>query len=269
MNQQTEVMKNNVVKVAAQSGQLSEMLPGNRLPMDTGEQKAALKKAQQAEKRVKLGMELLKASESRLSAQTQMLNAVRREQKQLREQVHGDMAKSLQSYDQWLGQIDESFSKAIQMLEEKVDTVMGLWEKKEKQLDDMTRRFERLFEQNQRTLMDIKMHHAAGANGGEAMGSSGRDRSMGDEEEMTAEEEAEIEMILKGELVVEAGASDPAEEVTEPIEAEEVVAMNDEVVIKKDPAAALAELAEKREEEAIFSTVLRDMKNAREQESDD
>ena len=110
--------------------------------------KQALRKAQQAEKRVRLGMQLLKASENRLASQSHVLNQVRHEQEHLRERVQEDVAKSLQSYDQWIGQIDDSFSKAMLVLEQKVDALSEAFEKKQSQLDQVIKRFEEQIEQN-------------------------------------------------------------------------------------------------------------------------
>ncbi|QQE11995.1 hypothetical protein JD969_00530 [Planctomycetota bacterium] len=276
MNQQTETMKIKTVEVKkpvvtqvndANSGGVGNAF-GARGPMNKNEQAEALKKAQQAEKRIQLGMELLKASESRLSAQTQMLNQVRSEQKALREQIQEDVASSLQSYDQWLGQIDESFSKAIQLLEEKVDAVVGMWEKKESKLDGMIQRFERLFEQNQRTLLDVKMHMAAAMDDGNAARvreTENADGEKSDDPDITAEEEAEIYAILNGDVVHE--IDEAAEEKEEQVE-EAVSEVVEEKEDATDPATALEQLAEQRESEKIYSAVMSKM-HGKKKKSDD
>ena len=235
MNQQIKLSK-NVVGVkepsAAQMKQVAAMK--QQAAALQGNQTAALEKAQQAEKRVRLGMDLLRASEDRLSWQTQMLQQVRAEQKLLREQIQGDVAKSLQSYDQWLGQIDESFTKAILLLEEKVDAVMVAWERKEKKLDEMVQRFERLHEQNARMMQDVKMRVAAG-----------ECEKVADGEPTISQEE--VEAILTGKVVCE------------PTEAKEGdgLEQNDE---KLEAADALADMAEQRQESVnIFSKVIREM----------
>ncbi|WP_432800297.1 hypothetical protein [Poriferisphaera sp. WC338] len=130
---------------------------GNEEIAVTPEQhKAMLKKAQQAEKRVRLGMQLLKASENRLSAQTHLMNQVRSEQDVLREKVQEDVAKSLQSYDQWIGQIDESFSKAMLVLEEKVDTISNAFAQKQSKLDALIETFESQIKANQKQSEELQ-----------------------------------------------------------------------------------------------------------------
>ena len=86
------------------------------------QQLEAIRRTQaQAEQRVKLGVQLFKAAEARVAAQQDLLAEVRREQQGLREQVQQDVAKSLRSYDQWMGRIDESFTHAIDRLNQRVD----------------------------------------------------------------------------------------------------------------------------------------------------
>ncbi len=77
----------------------------------------------QAEERVRLGMQLLKAADSRLNAQREVLAEVREEQGKLREQVQNDVAKSLQTYDQWMGKIDESFTRALRNITDRLETI--------------------------------------------------------------------------------------------------------------------------------------------------
>ncbi len=125
-------------------------LPGfNRQPLTPEQQMQALKRVQaQAEQRVKLGMQLFKAAEARLSSQTDIVQQIKTLQKQLREQVNNDVAKSLHQYDQWIGQIDESFTTAIRKLEEKVDAVQANISKSEARMRDMLDRAEAMLDQS-------------------------------------------------------------------------------------------------------------------------
>ena len=221
----------------------------NRAPMTKTEQKNALKNVQLAEKRVKLGMELLKASENRISAQSHMLNQVRAEQKHLREQIQEDVTKSLQSYDQWMGQLDESFSKAIQMLEEKVDAVMGIWETKEKKLDDMIKRFERLHEQNHRVLFEIK---ARGLGAGSNEEPERRDEPIIVPDEAKPVRRRRMIDELDSDLCIPQ-EQEPNIETIEDAEVEaETKAEQSELPC--DPADALAEMAEQKE--MIYSQLI-------------
>ncbi len=96
-----------------------------RRPMSAEQQAAALQKVQriqqQATERVKLGQQLFDAAESRLKQHQGVLKEIQDQQQRLREQVQEDVAKSLQSYDQWMGRIDESFTNAIKELNQRID----------------------------------------------------------------------------------------------------------------------------------------------------
>ncbi len=121
----------------------------SRQPLTPDQQLQALKRVQaQAEQRVKLGMQLFKAAEARLSTQTDMLGQIKTLQDQLREQVNQDVAKSLHEYDQWIGQIDESFTTAIRKLEEKIDAVQSNIVSSESRIQNMLQRAEALLDQN-------------------------------------------------------------------------------------------------------------------------
>lgn len=125
----------------------------NRQPLTPEQQMQALKRVQaQAEQRVKLGMQLFKAAEARLSNQTDIVQQIKTLQKQLREQVNNDVAQSLHQYDQWIGQIDESFTTAIRKLEEKVDAVQANISKSEARMRDMLDRAEALLDQSRNLL---------------------------------------------------------------------------------------------------------------------
>ena len=105
------------------------------------QQLEAVKKVQaQAEQRVKLGMQLFKAAESRINAQQDLVDQFRKDQDTLKEQVLRDVAKTLQEYDQWIGRIDESFTHAIQSLEQRLD---ALEQSNQSSLTDVKRMVER------------------------------------------------------------------------------------------------------------------------------
>ena len=135
---------------------LSGLSGFNRQPLTPEQQMQALKRVQaQAEQRVKLGMQLFKAAEARLSSQTDIVQQIKTLQKQLREQVNNDVAQSLHQYDQWIGQIDESFTTAIRKLEEKVDAVQANISKSEARMRDMLDRAEAMLDQS-RCLLQQK-----------------------------------------------------------------------------------------------------------------
>ncbi len=125
----------------------------NRQPLTPEQQLQALKRVQsQAEQRVKLGMQLFKAAESRLSTQTDVLQQIKTLQSTLREQLNQDVAKTLQQYDQWIGQIDESFTTAIHKLEEKIDAVQQNLTTNEARMSKMLERAEAMLDQTRELL---------------------------------------------------------------------------------------------------------------------
>ena len=147
-----------------QGGQLSpaNLSVFNRQPLTPEQQMQALKRVQsQAEQRVKLGMQLFKAAETRLTNQTEVLQQIKSLQTQLREQVNQDVAKTLQQYDQWIGQIDESFTTAIRKLEEKIDAVQSNLNTSEARMQKMLDRAEAMLDQTRALVEQSSLGHPA------------------------------------------------------------------------------------------------------------
>jgi len=119
-----------------------------RRPMTPEQQLEALRKVQsQAEQRVKLGMQLFKAAESRINAQQDVLEKIHQEQDALREEVQQDVAKSLQDYDQWIARIDESFTAALQSLESRIDQISDRLDQMSGRIHEAVARAEQLYDQ--------------------------------------------------------------------------------------------------------------------------
>lgn len=136
----------------------------SRQPLTPEQQMQAIKRVQaQAEQRVKLGMQLFKAAEARLSGQTDVLQQIKTLQKQLKEQVNQDVAQTLHQYDQWIGQIDESFTTAIRKLEEKIDAVQANVTKSEANMRHMLERAEALLDQSRHLTEHISLKAATSA----------------------------------------------------------------------------------------------------------
>jgi len=106
-----------------QAPKINTNLPGLPSAPLTPEQHAeAVKRVQaQAEQRVKLGTQLFKAAEATIAEHVSAVEKARKQQHELREEIQQDVAKSLQAYDQWLGQIDEGFTNSIKKIEHRVD----------------------------------------------------------------------------------------------------------------------------------------------------
>ena len=124
-------------------------LPGlPRGPLSAKQQLEAVQRVQaQAEQRVKLGLQLFKAAEAHTAHQQDVLQQVKAEQARHRSELQEDVTRSLHAYDQWVGQIDESFTRAIEQLNDKVDKLQTQWEQAQKQIESMVRRSEALLDQ--------------------------------------------------------------------------------------------------------------------------
>ena len=126
-----------------------------RRPMSVEQQAAALEKVQQqATQRVKLGQQLFEAADARLKQHQKVLDEINDQQRILREQVQDDVAKSLQSYDQWMGRIDESFTKSIRDLTQRLDQLEERVNGSQNEMQDMLGKAAALLEQTQNLLAE-------------------------------------------------------------------------------------------------------------------
>ena len=118
------------------------VLPGlPRRPMSSREQLEALNRVKdQAEKRVRIGVELYRATEARTDRQQAMIQTVRDEQATRTEQIEKDVARSLQTYDQWVGKIDEDFTRALRGLERRIDDLQAQWHRSQERIDALLER---------------------------------------------------------------------------------------------------------------------------------
>ncbi len=110
-------------------------------PLTDQQHQEAIKLAKQ---RIRVGTDLLKAAESHTTHQQQQLIAIKAEQKKLRDEIHNDFVSSLQTYDQWMAQFDQSFTTRLHGLEQKVDQLQARWTRVEAGLASLVARIETL-----------------------------------------------------------------------------------------------------------------------------
>jgi len=123
-------------------------LPGLPRTLSVEEQLDALRRVQsQAEQRVKLGVQLFKAAEARTEEHRDILAQMKAEQDKLRDELQGDVSRSLHSYDQWLGKMDEDFTGAITQLEAKIEKMQAEWTQAQERIESMVRRSEAMLDQ--------------------------------------------------------------------------------------------------------------------------
>ena len=126
-----------------------------RRPLTVDQQAAALEKVQQqANQRVKLGQQLFEAADARLKQHQKVLDEINDQQRILREQVQEDVAKSLQSYDQWMGRIDESFTKSVRDLTQRLDQLEERIDGSQQEMQAMVAKAGALLQQTQTLLAE-------------------------------------------------------------------------------------------------------------------
>lgn len=153
MNSRSAPLRSGLQAKGPSPAELLAKMP--RKPLTPEEQLAALDKVQsQATQRIKLGQQLFKAAEARLTQHQEVLDHIRNQQQELRDQVQADVAKSLQSYDQWMGQLDESFTGAIRELNDRLVKVEQQQQASRDEMQSMVARATALMEQTQQLLMD-------------------------------------------------------------------------------------------------------------------
>ncbi|MGB0767923.1 MAG: hypothetical protein ACPGYV_09455 [Phycisphaeraceae bacterium] len=126
-----------------------------RRPLSAEQQAAAIEKVQQqATQRVKLGQQLFEAADARLKQHQKVLDEINDQQRILREQVQDDVAKSLQTYDQWMGRIDESFTKSIRDVTARLDQLEERVDGSHHEMQDMLAKATALLDQTQMLLAE-------------------------------------------------------------------------------------------------------------------
>ena len=133
------------------------------LPPD--EQREALARLRvQAEQRVKLGMQLFKAAEAHTSHQQQVVEQLRQDQRTMRDQMMEDVARSLHSYDRWIGKMDEQLTQSMQRLTERMNQLQSQWADAQQRIDAMMSRSETLLNES-RSLLETAENRVVRAGG--------------------------------------------------------------------------------------------------------
>src|SRR5690606_8818269 len=75
------------------------------------------------------------------------LDQVKADQARLRDELTRDLAKSLQSYDQWVGQVEDRLAGSMQALDVMLENLTRRVKASEDRLTQMMQRAEALFDQ--------------------------------------------------------------------------------------------------------------------------
>lgn len=121
--------------------------------MSPQQQLEAVRRVQaQAEHRVQLGVQFFKAAEARVTGQQAQIDQLKAEQDALRERVETDVGRTIHAYDQWVGQMDENFTRTIHNLEKRVDELHAQWDATQARLDEMMKRAQATLDQSRAML---------------------------------------------------------------------------------------------------------------------
>lgn len=135
--------------------------PAKKGPLTPAQQMEALRRVQaQAEQRIKVGLQLFKAAEGHATHLHTDIQQLKDEQARLRKSLEEDVARSLQSYDQWVGRMDENFTKALRLLEDKMGAIERRFNETQIRMDRMLKRAETLLEQSTQMLTEGRREHA-------------------------------------------------------------------------------------------------------------
>lgn len=124
-----------------------QALPGlPRTGLTPQQQLEALARVQdQAEQRVRLGLQLFKAAEAHTASHQQILDEITAERQTFRDELSKDVTRRLHAFDQWIDQMDDTFTQSFINLEERIDAV-------EQRLGDQQRHLEKMVSQTQKML---------------------------------------------------------------------------------------------------------------------
>ena len=76
-----------------------------------------------------------------------MVDQLRQEQAQIRQQMQEDMARSLHAYDQWIGQVKTDFDSRLDRLDRRMSDLQQQWQAMAARVESMMSRAEVLFDQ--------------------------------------------------------------------------------------------------------------------------
>jgi hypothetical protein len=127
----------------------SQQLPGLPTgPLPPHQHADALRRAAAvAEQRIKLGAQLFKAAEARVAQYQELVDEIKSQQEQMRQQMQEEVQTSLAKYDDLVGSIDDSFTERVHVLEDKIDSLTSKWEESQKRIEQMMHRAESMLDQ--------------------------------------------------------------------------------------------------------------------------
>jgi hypothetical protein len=135
-----------------------QALPGlPRGPLTPEQQLEALQRVQnQAEQRVKLGLQLFKAAEAHTLGYQKMIDTFKAEHETFRDELAQDVTRSLREFDQWIGTLDDTFTEAVLALETRLNNLEARLDAEQQKMESMLRRSEALLQQAQAMLEGSK-----------------------------------------------------------------------------------------------------------------
>ena len=108
---------------------------------------AAARVKEQTEQRVKLGSKLFSAAESHTVRTQKLINELKADQDKFAKLLRGDVAKTLRSYDRWMGKLDDHLTEEVAKLNHRLGAMEVKWSQAEDRLKKVTTENENLIKQ--------------------------------------------------------------------------------------------------------------------------
>lgn len=117
-------------------------LPGlHRNPLTESQRLEAVRRLQdQAEHRIRIGLDLFKAAEAHTSQHRRLLKELQDERFELYEKMQREMTQSFDQYEQWIGQIEQNIANSVDRLEARIDALQAAWENSQQQVQQLMQR---------------------------------------------------------------------------------------------------------------------------------
>jgi len=123
-------------------------LPGMpRKPLDATKQLEAIRRVQsQAENRIKLGLQLFKAAEGHTSRRRDILEDIKTDQKNIRDQLQSEMVENFQRYEHRIDSFDDKVTRTIESLDKRIGQLQEEFAAAETRIQTLLQRAEQLLD---------------------------------------------------------------------------------------------------------------------------
>jgi hypothetical protein len=138
-------------------------LPGlHRKPLTEAQRLEAVRRLQdQAEHRIKIGLDLFKAAEQHTSQHRKLLKELQEERFELYEKMQQEMTQSFNQYDQWVAQLEANVAASVERLEARIDALEAAWEQSQHRLHQTIERAEAMAAESKQLMQALEQRVVA------------------------------------------------------------------------------------------------------------